>query len=209
MKGKYKNLRYYEHRPDNFSEDEKYPLIIHLPGAGYRGNTEEELEAFASYPLLKKGIEVAEEFPFVVTMPQCFADTWYDIFEQLKDFVLWATERPYIDKTRIYISGVSMGGYGAWQLLMSFPTLFAASIICCGGGMVWNTAKVKCPVWAFHGSLDDAVYCDEARRLVDRVNFYGGNAKLTVYEGVWHNCWDETFANPEIYKWLLSYKKGE
>ena len=97
-----------------------------------------------------------------------------------------------------------MGGYAAWQTLMSEPDIFHKAVICCGGGMYWNAARIKTPVWAFHGTDDPTVYFEESKKMVEAVNRNGGNAKLTEYKGVGHNCWDLTYGNPETYAWLLS-----
>ena len=70
--------------------------------------------------------------------------------------------------------------------------------------MYWNAARIKASVWAFHGDIDQVVFCEESRKMVDAVNRNGGSAKLTVYKDVAHNCWDRTYSDPEIYKWLLS-----
>ena len=97
-----------------------------------------------------------------------------------------------------------MGGYAAWQMLMSLNTIFRKAVICCGGGMYWNAARIKASVWAFHGTKDPVVYPEESQKMVDAVNRNGGNAKLTLYEGVEHNSWEPTYSNPEVYQWLLS-----
>ena len=103
-----------------------------------------------------------------------------------------------------------MGGYGAWQLGMSCPELFAAMIPICGGGMYWNTPRLKdVPVWAFHGDSDPVVLPRESEQLVFRVNQCLGKAKLTIYENTEHDAWTPTFNNPEVFKWLLSNKKEQ
>ena len=103
--------------------------------------------------------------------------------------------------------GVSMGAYAAWQLAMSQPTLFAAMIPICGGGMCWNASRLKdIPIWAFHGGKDTTVLPEESIRMVEKVNKRGGSAKLTVYLENEHNAWDDTFKNPEVFTWLLSHK---
>ncbi|MBQ7793284.1 MAG: prolyl oligopeptidase family serine peptidase [Clostridia bacterium] len=200
---KYKNFEYIIAKPDGFSEDKKYPMIILLHGAGGRGN---DISKHLGYPLFRLGAEYIKNA--VVVMPQCFADTWFDIFEQLKDFVVYATENLYADKSRIYVMGASMGAYATWQTAMSMPELFAAAVPICGGGMYWNAPRLKdVPVWAFHGADDPTVLCEESRKMVDAVNKHGGNAKLTVFDGVGHNAWDYTYGNKEMFDWLFAQHK--
>lgn len=193
-------LNYLEKRPEHFEETGKYPLIIHIHGAGSRGDDVQILNGQA----IMHYRESVSDFPFVVLMPQCYADSWFDIFEQLQAFVEMAAALPYVDQDRIYLSGVSMGGYASWQLLMSKPNVFKKAVVCCGGGMYWNAGRIKTPVWAFHGTDDPTVFFEESQKMVNAVNRNGGNAKLTKYEGVEHNCWDLTYHNPEVYAWLLS-----
>lgn len=192
-------LNYLRFEPTGFSEDKKYPIIIHFHGAGSRGDNVEILnnQSIMSYA------NNTENFPFVMFLPQCSANTWFDVFEQLRAFVKTVVGLPYVDKENVYLSGVSMGGYAAWQMLMSAPDIFRKAIICCGGGMYWNAARIKIPVWAFHGTDDPTVFFEESQKMVNAVNRSGGHAKLTEYKGVGHNCWEKTYSNPEIYKWLL------
>lgn len=200
IKHKFGKLEYLEFQPNGFVKDGKYPTIIHFHGAGSRGNDVHILENQAILCHAKN----ANEFPFLIFAPQCSADCWFDLFEQLKAFVDMVKEVPYVNTDRLFLSGVSMGGYASWQMLMSKPEIFKKAVICCGGGMYWNAGRIKTPVWAFHGVVDETVFFEESKKMVDAVNKKGGSAKLTSYEGVGHNCWDKTYSNPEIYKWLLT-----
>ena len=136
-------------------------------------------------------------------LPQCSYNSWFDVFEQLRCFVKNVITLPYVDEKNVYLSGVSMGGYAAWQMLMSEPDVFRKAVICCGGGMYWNAARIKASVWAFHGTDDTTVFTEESRKMIEAVKRNGGSAKLTEYKGVKHNCWELTYSNPEIYSWLL------
>ena len=193
-------LNYLRFEPTNFSRDEKYSVIIHFHGAGSRGDN---VEILNNQSIMRYANDT-EDFPFVMFLPQCNADCWFELFEQLREFVKTVVELPYVDKSQVYLSGVSMGGYAAWQMLMSEPTIFRKAVICCGGGMYWNAARIKTTVWAFHGTDDPIVFFEESEKMVNAVNRTGGNAKLTEYVGVGHNCWDLTYGNPEIYQWLLA-----
>ncbi|MBQ3506514.1 MAG: hypothetical protein IJA89_07075, partial [Clostridia bacterium] len=97
------------------------------------------------------------------------------------------------------------GGYTTWQMAMTHPEWFAAIVPICGGGMYWNAARLKdMGVWAFHGADDKTVLPEESEKMVNRVNVCGGNAKLTVYEGVAHNAWTPAFQTKELWDWLFT-----
>ena len=143
-----------------------------------------------------------------ILAPQCCADTWFDLYEQLMDFARSACSDPAADPNRFYLCGVSMGGYAAWQLAMSCPELFAAVTPVCGGGMYWNASRLKdLPIWAFHGEQDAVVHVSESIRMVRAVNACGGHAKLTTYPEAGHNAWDPTFSDPEYWRWILRQHK--
>ena len=188
--------------PESFSDKEKYPLVIYIHGAGGRGRDIERMTGHGffvdSEPYLKEAVSV---------LPQCYADSWFNIFEQLQDYVEAMIALPFVDRDRVYLIGASMGGYGTWQLAMSRPELFAAIVPICGGGMYWNAVRLKhTPVWAFHGDSDTTVLPEESRKMVDKVNANGGDARLTIYENTAHNAWTPTFRDSDVWKWLLSKK---
>ncbi len=186
--------------PEKFLKSEKYPLIISLHGAGNRGHGVESLKNDDYFVHTSK----FKEFPFVSVMPYCGENTWFDLFEQLKATVEKIIKMPFVDKKRVYLLGISMGGYAAWQLGMSMPELFAAMVPICGGGMYWNAGRlVNVPVWAFHGAKDTTVFPEESKKMVDAVNNCGGNARLTVYPEIGHDSWTDTLTNWEVFKWLL------
>ena len=194
----FKNIQYIERMPS--VKADKYPLIINIHGAGGRGNSLDGIRGSA----VEKYADATPDFPAVVICPLCFANTWFDIFEQLKEFVEYASTLPYIDTQRVYLTGTSMGGYASWQLLMSFPEKFAAAIVCCGGGMYWNSGRIKIPVWAFHGEEDKTVLCVESKNMVKAINDANGQAKLTLLPGVEHNCWDYAYGRKETYDFLFA-----
>ena len=106
--------------------------------------------------------------------------------------------------------GASMGGYATWQLAMSMPERFAAIVPICGGGMYGNAARlVNVPVWAFHGAKDTTVLLEESVKMVDAVNHSKGRAKLTVYPENSHDAWSDTYANYEVFRWLLDQRRKD
>lgn len=190
--------------PQSFTESEKYPLLIFLHGAGTRGK---DIQILKDSPFFQI-VGVQKDLPFVVIAPQCGEDTWFDCWEHLKDFAQKTVALPFVDASRVYLMGASMGGYATWQLAMSMPETFAAIVPICGGGMYWNAGRlVNVPVWAFHGTKDNTVFVEESRKMVDSVNRRGGNARLTEYPENGHDAWSDTYSNPEVFAWLLQHKK--
>lgn len=197
---KHKKISYVLRKPEGFSAEEKYPLVVYVHGAGGRGS---DINVIANHCFFKETEQVLSGA--VSVAPQCYADSWFDIFEQLQDFLEMIISTEYVDSSRVYLMGASMGGYTTWQLAMSRPELFTAIVPICGGGMYWNAGRLKdLPVWAFHGDSDPTVLCEESRKMVDGIIKRGGNARLTVYEGVKHDAWTPTFRNAEMWEWLFS-----
>ncbi len=202
----YKKLKYVIRYPEGYVEGKRYPVMLHIHGAGGRGN---DISIIENHFVLRT-LNEKRESRFVVVSPQCYADTWFEIFEQLTEFTAFIREESYTDKERFYLAGSSMGGYTTWQLAMTRPEWFAAIIPVCGGGMYWNAARLKdVPVWAHHGLLDPVVKVEESIKMVNAVNANGGSAKLSIYENVQHNSWENAFTNEEVYEWMLSHKKEQ
>lgn len=189
--------------PDTYNPQDKHPTILFLHGAGSRG---EDLEVLKNNPyfLLTSG---HVGFPFLTFAPQCSKNSWFDHFESLEALVTEISDYDFVDSSRIYLMGASMGGYATWQLAMSMPEKFAAIVPICGGGMYWNVGRIsKLPIWAFHGALDKCVLVEESVKIVERVNQKGGNAKLTIYPNNAHDAWSDTYSNYEVFQWLLEHK---
>ena len=202
QQAEYKKLKYIISYPDTYENGEKYPVIFHTHGAGSRGTDLSTLNI--DVPV--RNNPSAEEF--IIVLPQCYADTWFEIFEQLIEFCEYIYEQPYTDQTRFYSTGISMGGYTAYQLMMSRPNLFSAGIVCCGGGMYWNAGRLKdIPLRIFHGEKDKVVLPCESKNMAEHINANGGSAQLTLYPECDHNCWDKVYTNKENFDWLLSQCK--
>ncbi|MBO5453264.1 MAG: prolyl oligopeptidase family serine peptidase [Clostridia bacterium] len=196
-------LNYLIRFPENYQSGEKYPVLIYLHGAGTRECDISEITNGGAY----KYAESDKEFPFILAAPHCTENSWLDLFETLEEWVKMITSQDFCDKERVYLTGASMGGYATWSLAMSMPEYFAAIVPVCGGGMAWNTYRLRnVPVWAFHGAKDPIVLCSESEEMVRRTNKNGGNARLTVYPENEHDAWTDTYSNPEVYKWFLTYK---
>ncbi|MBE6546477.1 MAG: phospholipase [Ruminococcaceae bacterium] len=200
---KHKELDYVIRYPENFHKTERYPLLIYLHGAGGRGRN---IEIIRNHGFFNHSESFCTNA--VTVAPQCYADSWFDIFEQLQEFLESLIASDYIDDSRVYLMGASMGGYGTWQMAMSRPELFAAIVPICGGGMYWNAERLKSiAVWAFHGSDDSTVLCEESKKMVNKAQSKGCNAKLTIFEGVGHNAWDPTWKCEEMWHWLFDQRK--
>ncbi len=196
-------MQYLIQYPKDFSASGTYPALFFFHGAGTRGTDMGNLtdNLFFEY------YERHGDLPFVVIAPLCSENTWFDMWERIKRLVLHVTSLPFIDADHVYAMGASMGGYATWQIAMSMPEVFAAIVPICGGGMYWNASRLRnVPVWAFHGALDETVRCEESQKMVDRVN-KRGNARLTVYPDAKHDSWSATYANREVFEWLLSNKR--
>ncbi len=192
--------------PDGMEDNKKYPVLFFLHGAGERGEELAKLSANGPFKEMANG----REYPAIVIAPQLKEGTWFDKFESLQRLIEYFIALPVVDESSVYLSGVSMGGYASWQLLMSMPQAFAAALICCGGGMSWNAAAIAhIPVWAFHGALDDVVPVSATIQMTNALILKGCQAKLTVYADSWHDCWVKAFADDEVYEWLFSQRKGK
>jgi predicted peptidase len=199
-------MDYYLYLPDRYSQNDKpWPLMIFLHGAGERGDDLNKVKLHGPPKLVDQG----KDFPFVIISPQCPNDNWWpNLIESVMALIDDTVEKYNIDETRIYLTGMSMGGYGTWAISCSYPQRFAAIAPVCGGGMAFIAENLKnVPVWAFHGAKDQVVLLAESEKMVSAVKKSGGNAKLTVYAKAEHDSWTETYNNPKLYEWLLSHRK--
>lgn len=191
----------------------KWPLMLFLHGAGERGNNVWQVAVHGPPKLIRQGTN----FPFVVVAPQCpTGERWQtDALLRLLDDL---TARHAVDTNRLYVTGLSMGGYGTWSLGLAAPGRFAAIAPICGGANMIDALLVgreeaeavrALPVWAFHGAKDPVVPMEESERLVNALQRMGGTeVKLTVYPEAQHDSWTETYDNPAFYQWLLSHERG-
>lgn len=195
----FKYLLYY---PVNYVEEKKYPVMFHLHGSGGRGKDFEGFEGSPLLAILNKGNSPLNQ-GFCV-FPQCSTDTWFDRFSELLKFTKYIYNQPYTDKKRFNASGISMGGYGIYQVMMSLPKLFNKAVVCCGGGMYWNAYRMKkIKVRIFHGEKDMDVFPEESKRMYDRLKEAEGDVVLTMYPECDHDCWNKTYSNFDLMKWFF------
>jgi predicted peptidase len=194
---------YLVHLPEGYAKSKKaWPLILFLHGSGERGKDLEMVKVHG----VAKIVESDPKFPFIAVSPQCPADEWWatDVLTGLLDTI----EKKYrVDKSRIYLTGLSMGGYGTWELAFAQPKRFAAIAPVCGGGNPHLTWWLKdIPTWVFHGAKDTAVPLEESERMVKALKHHKADVKLTVYPEAGHDSWTETYANPKLYEWFLLHR---
>lgn len=197
---------YLQYTPLNFEaeSDKKWPLIICLHGAGERGN--DGWSILGHLPFNHAKPEEGEGLPCFMVAPQCPENKFWNCFiESLNDFLDDILENLPIDRNRVYLTGLSMGGTGTWCWSIANPERFAAVAPICGTGVYWYAENlVNKPLWAFHGTADDIVPVNESLNMIGRIRQLGGNPMLTLYDNVGHDSWVQAYSNPELYKWMLS-----
>jgi predicted peptidase len=191
---------------------QRWPLMLFLHGAGERGTNIPRVAIHGPPKLAKQG----KEFPFILVAPQCpDGQVWEN--EALLQLLEHVTKRHAVDTNRVYLTGLSMGGYGTWKLAVAHPEKFAAIVPICGGGQTIDVmlagrerggALKTLPIWAFHGAKDPVVPLEESERMVNAFKRLGAKeVKLTVYPEAQHDSWTETYNNPELYEWLLKHAR--
>ena len=189
--------------PKDYTQQKSWPLVLFLHGAGERGDELKLVKKHGPPKLIDNG----KAFPFIVVSPQCPKDVWWEPIEltALLDEII---KNNNIDEDRIYLTGLSMGGFGTWRLAAHSPDRFAAIAPICGGGEpYWTRRFPHLPTWAFHGAKDRVVPLERSQEMIDAVKKNGGLPRLTVYPEAGHDSWTETYNNPQLYEWLLAQKR--
>ena len=216
--------------PKNFDADKKYPLVLVLHGAGERGdNNEAQLVYGAKLFLVNQ-----EKYPAIVVFPQCPKDSYWSNVNIVTDengkrtfnfrkggeptkamasllgLLKELEDSGNIDKDRMYVGGLSMGGMGTFELLSREPKTFAAAFPICGGGAPESARKYAKKIegiWIFHGEVDSVVPVENSKVMARAIEEAGGDVKLTIYPNVDHNSWDYAFSELELLPWLFSQDK--
>src|SRR5208337_2974229 len=213
--------------PGNWNKKAKWPVILFLHGYGEEGDDGLWQTQVGLATAIRNHVE---RFPFVVVMPQCRIKDWWTspAMEAQALKALDQTMQEFKgDPQRVYLSGLSMGGFGTWGIASEHPGKFAALVPICGGIHLLHGPDMpnyrdvdgsadpyaatahkigNTPVWVFHGGADDTVPVTESRQMVDALKAAGGNVRYTEYPGVGHNSWDKAYAEPELFPWLLAQK---
>ncbi|MCX6285363.1 MAG: prolyl oligopeptidase family serine peptidase [Bacteroidetes bacterium] len=189
----------------NIDKQAKFPLVLFLHGSGESGSDLNLVNKNGLPKLISEG----KEFPFVVVSPQCPASesSWDSRILKLLLEDIIANYR--IDTNRLYLTGLSIGGWGTWDMAFRYPGLFAAIAPVCGFfDYILSDEFRSTPVWIFHGAKDDVVPADRAISMFEAVRKQGGEVKITIYPEANHDSWTETYNNPELYRWFLQHSKN-
>lgn len=222
-----KTYRYEVFVPPPWTPKRKWPVILFLHGAGHRGEyAPNETESL----LGKRFTGYQQQSAAIVVFPRCRTDAWWSDPE-MEAMTLaaldQATKEWKGDEQRVYLTGLSMGGYGTWFLAAKYPKKFAAIVPVCGGIRTPTTIAIppvstaadpftdvakkigKTPVWVFHGAADDTISVTESQMMVVALRIAGGDVRYTEYPGVGHNSWDRAYAEPDFFPWLLGHRKAK
>ncbi len=216
--------RYVVYVPREYNADETWPMIVFLHGSGERGSDGLIQTEVGIGTAIRRH---ADRFPAIVLMPQCPKEKFWDaILGEMEQAMAQTQEEYRIDEDRIYLTGLSMGGYGAWLWGATKIDTFAAIMPICGGGSTMETrfmgagedgvfgAKeerienlAKVPIWAFHGADDATVPPARSEQMVRLVKDAGGKVRFTLYEDTGHNSWDKAYGDEAAIKWLLKKRR--
>jgi len=215
--------------PENYDATKKYPLILFLHGAGERGNDNEKQLIHSSKLFLKP--DIRKDYPAIVVFPQCpensfWANLDFKTENGKRTFAFRADGDPTIamklvqellqklmndypvNRKRIYVTGLSMGGMGSFEIVRRNPKLFAAAMPICGGAEPSTApALKKVNWWVFHGAKDDVVPPANSEKMVAALKEVKASVKFTLYPDANHNSWDPAFAEPEFLKWMFGQRR--
>jgi predicted peptidase len=217
------SLPYQLLKPAHYDPKVSYPLVLFLHGAGERG--EDNKAPLVHVVSIFDTPENREKYPCFVVVPQCPLDQrWVEVdwsepaHDQPKEpsgamaltvKLLESLPKEFsIDPKREYVLGISMGGFGTWDMIARYPEMFAAAAPICGGGDEKTAACIaKLPIWAFHGAADTVVKTDRSRHMIEALKKAGGEPRYTEYPGCGHNSWDLVVKEPALLSWLFAQKR--
>jgi predicted peptidase len=223
----YATDRYVLYVPRDYRPDKAWPLIVFLHGAGERGDDGLIPTEVGIGSAIRRN---PDRFPGLVLFPQCPKDAFWDVMLEDLDLMMAHTRRDYsVDARRVYLTGLSMGGYGTWIWGATKADTFAAFMPICGGGNQNDMARLTkdgigdvfgtlpervaklatVPIWAFHGGKDGVVPSVRSQQMVRLVKEAGGKAQYTEYEELNHNSWDAAYAEKKAIKWMFKQKKAK
>ena len=182
----------------------RYPLVVFLHGAGQRGDDNER--QLLGLPEQMADAEWRKRFPCFLLAPQCpTQSSWTSLDDELIDLIGDVMKRQPIDPERVYLTGLSMGGFGCWTLAAREPDRFAAVVPICGGGDPKSAKRlIDVPIWAVHGDADKAVPVQSSREMIAAIREVGGKPNYTELPGVGHDSWTQTYRDPNgVLKWMF------
>jgi len=209
-------------RSDHSDEQRQWPILLFLHGRGERGS-EGMWQTQIGLPQAVR--DHPERWPFLIVMPQCPLGSYWTDPEMLNMAMATLDQETaefHADPDRTYLSGLSMGGYGAWELARLHPNRWAAVAIA-AGGIFWSYAPERwqqssvlpgeyaravgrTPLWLFHGSDDNVVPVRQSELMYEAFKASGGRIRLWLYQGLKHDCWTRAFGEPELPRWLLNHR---
>lgn len=192
--------------PQQYEERKHWPLVLFLHGAGERGADLNRVKLHGPPMLIERG----KPFDAIVVSPQCPQGSWWTNEVEALELLLDEIEANYnVDRRRIYITGLSMGGMGTWALAARNPQRYAAIVPICGSGSWMMSRSLRdLPVWAFHGQRDNVVPAEETTRMIDWLKAAGNrNVKMTIYPDADHNSWTRTYADETMWQWLFEQRR--
>ena len=198
----FEGMAYLVSYPEGFQEDKKYPLVIFLHGAGSRGETTDRLKKNFSLSCIRKR---KDERNFIILAPHCKGVTWNEWMTPLLHLVEQFRQLPYVDDTRIHLTGNSMGGFGTWALASLRPDWFASAMPLAGGGNGFARRLVDLPIRVYHGLCDTVVDPIFSFQAAQAVNKAGGHAELIFFPNHDHDIWEEVYDDDKNYDWMLSF----
>lgn len=202
------SLKYILTTPTAFDKSESLPLVVFLHGAGERG---EDLNALKRY-CIPKLFTQNQDFGglrAITLSPLCPQErTWYDYKWEVISLIEAVASEYNVDRNHISICGISMGGFGTWEIALQVPELFSAVAPICGGGMNWRGWYLRnVPIRVYHGRRDDVVPLSQSEAMVNSIRLQGGNVEFTIYDDLGHCCWDRAFEETDLISWLISTSK--
>lgn len=198
-------MGYLLHLPTGYdpAAGKKWPLVIFLHGAGERGDNIDLVKVHGPPKLAEKN----PDLPYIIVSPQCPTGKRWDNTPLMQAWLNELLGDYKVDTSRIYLTGLSMGGYGTWHWAAAEPQRFAAIVPICGGGDPATAERLKSiPTWVFHGDKDQAVPITQSQKMIDAIKAAGGDPKFTIYEGVGHDSWTATYDNGDVWKWMLEQR---
>jgi len=206
------SVNYWLYLPKQYSREKKWPLLVFLHGLGERGSDLSLVKKHGPF----KYMEEHPEFPFILACPQCPLGEWWSA-APLNLLLNEVSKKHSVDAKRVYLTGLSMGGFGTWDLSLQQPERFAAIAPICGGGnpflpVAYTEPRLQAlrslPIWVFHGARDDVVLLSESERMITMLKKQGcTNIQCTVYPEANHDSWTDTYNNPKLYEWFLQHSR--
>lgn len=201
-------LKYILTAPTDFDGSESLPMIVFLHGAGERGSDLEKIKAHGIPKLFSKD-ENYEGIRAITISPQCPEErTWYDFKWDVISLIDEVADKYNVDKSKISLCGISMGGFGTWEIALQVPEKLFKIAPICGGGMSWRAWYLRnTPIRVYHGGLDNIVPLCMSEVMVNAIREQGGNVEFTIYEDLYHDCWTRAFEQTDLIAWLAGLEK--